>query len=142
MIHTCGSADISRGALIGEDSSVWHLAQIREGALIGRSCVVGRGAYIGPGVRVGDNVKIQNYALVYEPAVIEDGAFIGPAAVLTNDRHPRAVNPDGSPKSAFRLGAGGCHSPPWSIHRRPLGMRGARDDRSMGARRCGINSCT
>ncbi|MDH6711047.1 UDP-2-acetamido-3-amino-2,3-dideoxy-glucuronate N-acetyltransferase [Kitasatospora sp. MAA19] len=30
--------------------------------------------------------------------VREDGVFIGPAAVLTNDRHPRAVTPDGRPK--------------------------------------------
>ena len=35
-----------------------------------------------------------------EPAVLESGVFIGPAVVLTNDHFPRAVNPDGSPKSA------------------------------------------
>jgi len=51
-------------------------------------------------VHVGDNCKIQNYALVYEPARLEDGVFIGPAAVLTNDTFPRAINPDGTPKSA------------------------------------------
>jgi acetyltransferase-like isoleucine patch superfamily enzyme len=61
--------------------------------------VLGRGSYVGPDVQVGDNVKIQNYALVYEPAVVEDGAFIGPAVVLTNDRFPRAVTPDGDLKS-------------------------------------------
>jgi UDP-2-acetamido-3-amino-2,3-dideoxy-glucuronate N-acetyltransferase len=32
--------------------------------------------------------------------VLEDGVFVGPAAVLTNDTFPRAVNPDGSAKSA------------------------------------------
>ena len=94
------SADIHEDALIGEGSTVWHLAQVREGARIGRECVVGRGAYIGVGVQIGDRVKIQNYALVYEPALIEDGAFIGPAAVLTNDPHPRAINTDGSCKTA------------------------------------------
>jgi acetyltransferase-like isoleucine patch superfamily enzyme len=62
--------------------------------------VLGRGTYIGVGVRVGDRVKVQNSALLYEPAVIGDGVFIGPAVVFTNDRHPRAVNPDGSVKSA------------------------------------------
>jgi UDP-2-acetamido-3-amino-2,3-dideoxy-glucuronate N-acetyltransferase len=51
-------------------------------------------------VRIGDNVKIQNYALVYEGADVGAGAFIGPGVVLTNDRFPRAVNPDGTPKSA------------------------------------------
>ena len=62
--------------------------------------VIGRGAYIGPDVPVGDNCKIQNHALVYEPAVLEPGVFIGPAVVLTNDHYPRAVNADGTPKSA------------------------------------------
>lgn len=94
------SADLDDGVTIGAGSSVWHLAQIRSGAVLGRNVVVGRGAYVGPGVSVGDNCKIQNYALVYEPAVLEAGVFVGPAAVLTNDTFPRAVNPDGSPKSA------------------------------------------
>jgi acetyltransferase-like isoleucine patch superfamily enzyme len=49
---------------------------------------------------MGDNCKVQNYALVYEPAVLEAGVFIGPAVVLTNDTYPRAINPDGSLKSA------------------------------------------
>jgi UDP-2-acetamido-3-amino-2,3-dideoxy-glucuronate N-acetyltransferase len=94
------SADLDDGVTIGDGSSIWHLAQVRSGADIGRNVVVGRGAYIGTGVHVGDNCKIQNYALVYEPARLEDGVFIGPAAVLTNDTFPRAINPDGTSKSA------------------------------------------
>lgn len=94
------TADVSADARIGAGSSIWHLAQVREGAVLGVNCVVGRGAYIGTGVKLGDNCKIQNYALVYEPAQLEDGVFIGPAAVLTNDTYPRAINPDGSLKSA------------------------------------------
>ena len=68
--------------------------------MLGENCVIGRGAYIGTGVRMGDHCKVQNYALVYEPARLGDGVFIGPAVVLTNDTYPRAVNPDGSLKSA------------------------------------------
>ncbi|WP_289017121.1 acyltransferase [uncultured Ornithinimicrobium sp.] len=94
------SADVSPEATIGEGSSVWHLAQVREGAVLGAGCVVGRGAYVGTGVRMGDHCKLQNYALVYEPAELGDGVFVGPAAVLTNDTFPRAINPDGSLKSA------------------------------------------
>jgi acetyltransferase-like isoleucine patch superfamily enzyme len=94
------TADVDRRATIGAATRVWHLAQIREDALIGAECIVGRGAYIGPGVVVGDRCKIQNHALVYEPARLEDGVFVGPAAVFTNDLHPRAVNPDGTLKSA------------------------------------------
>ncbi len=94
------SADLDDDVRIGDGSSIWHLAQVRGGAEIGENVIVGRGAYIGSGVHVGDNCKIQNYALVYEPAHLEDGVFVGPAAVLTNDTFPRAVNPDGTSKSA------------------------------------------
>ncbi|MGC0419123.1 acyltransferase [Embleya sp. AB8] len=89
------SADVDASASIGEGTRVWHLAQIREHAVLGPNCVIGRGAYVGPAVRIGANVKVQNHALVYEPAVLEDGVFIGPAVVLTNDMYPRAITPDG-----------------------------------------------
>jgi UDP-2-acetamido-3-amino-2,3-dideoxy-glucuronate N-acetyltransferase len=94
------TADVSPDAVIGEGSSVWHLAQVREQAQIGKNCIIGRGAYIGTGVVMGDGCKVQNYALVYEPAVLEDGVFVGPGVVFTNDHFPRAINVDGTPKSA------------------------------------------
>ena len=93
------SADVDSSALIGDGSSIWHLAQIRDEAVIGENCIIGRGAYIGSGVTMGKNCKVQNYALVYEPAKLGDGVFIGPAAVLTNDQFPRAVNTDLTLKS-------------------------------------------
>jgi acetyltransferase-like isoleucine patch superfamily enzyme len=94
------TAEVDPSTRIPESSRVWHYAQIRENVTIGENCIIGRNVYIGPGVVIGDNCKIQNNALVYEPAVIEDGVFIGPAVVLTNDKNPRAVNVDGSIKSA------------------------------------------
>ncbi|WP_147037619.1 acyltransferase [Microbacterium aerolatum] len=94
------SADVSPDAVIGDGSSIWHLAQVREGVQMGQNCIVGRGAYVGTGVTMGDNCKVQNYALVYEPAKLADGVFIGPAVVLTNDTYPRAINADGTLKSA------------------------------------------
>ncbi|KAA9106472.1 acyltransferase [Microbacterium rhizomatis] len=94
------TADVDETAVLGARTRVWHLAQVREGARLGADCNIGRGAYIGPDVVLGDACKVQNYALIYEPARLADGVFIGPAAVLTNDVFPRAVNPDGTPKSA------------------------------------------
>jgi UDP-2-acetamido-3-amino-2,3-dideoxy-glucuronate N-acetyltransferase len=94
------TADVADSAQISPSAKIWHYAQVRELANIGENCVVGRGAYIGTGVEVGDNCKIQNHALVYEPAKLEDGVFVGPAVVFTNDQFPRAINEDGSPKSA------------------------------------------
>ncbi len=92
------SADVAQSARLGEGTTVWHLAQVREHAVLGANCIVGRGAYVGTGVRMGDNCKLQNYALVYEPAVLEDGVFVGPAAVFTNDHFPRSITPDGTLK--------------------------------------------
>jgi UDP-2-acetamido-3-amino-2,3-dideoxy-glucuronate N-acetyltransferase len=92
------TADVDERARLGPGTTVWHLAQIRENARLGRACIVGRGAYVGPGVIIGNNVKLQNYALVYEPARLEDDVFIGPAAVLTNDPHPRSVDLTGKLK--------------------------------------------
>ena len=99
-VRIVDSADVADDVTIGSGSSIWHLAQVRETAVLGENCVIGRGAYIGTGVVLGDNCKVQNYALVYEPAQLGHGVFIGPAVVLTNDTYPRAVNPDGTQKSA------------------------------------------
>lgn len=98
-VRIVDSADVAADAEIGDGSSVWHLARVREQARLGQNCIIGRGAYIGTGVVLGNNCKVQNYALVYEPARLGDGVFIGPAVVLTNDTYPRAINPDGSLKS-------------------------------------------
>ena len=94
------SADVASSAQVAPSARVWHLAQVRENARIGEETIIGRGAYIGEGVRVGARCKIQNYALVYEPASLADGVFVGPAAVFTNDHCPRAINTDGTLKSA------------------------------------------
>ena len=92
------SANVDTSAQIGAGTRIWHLAQVRDKAVLGAECVIGRGAYVGSGVVVGSHCKIQNYALVYEPAVLGNGVYIGPAVVLTNDTYPRAINPDGSLK--------------------------------------------
>lgn len=103
------SAQVDPSAELGDGTTVWDLAQIREDARLGSGCIVGRGAYVGSGVQIGDNVKLQNHALVYEPAVLEDGVFVGPAVVLTNDRAPRSVSPDGALKRASDWEAVGVH---------------------------------
>ena len=112
------SAEVSPEATIGDGTSLWHLCQVREDAVLGENCVIGRGAYIGSGVQMGDNCKVQNHALVYEPAVLGNGVFIGPAVVLTNDtyraRSTRRL-------AQVRLGLGG-------------GRRDHRRRRRVGAR--------
>ncbi len=93
------TAEVSPGATIGEGASIWHQAQVREGAVVGPGCIIGKGAYIDAGVQIGSNCKVQNYSCVYHGTTLEDGVFVGPEVVFTNDRYPRAINPDGSLKS-------------------------------------------
>lgn len=92
------SAVVEEGAVIGRDTRIWHLVQVRSGARIGESCIIGRGTYIDTGVVIGSKVKIQNYVSVYDGVTIEDGVFVGPHAVFTNDKLPRAITPDGQLK--------------------------------------------
>lgn len=94
------TSDVSPGAEIGEGTKIWQHCQVREGAVIGRNCILSKGVYVDAGVRVGHNVKIQNGISLYHGVTLEDGVFCGPHCVFTNDRLPRAVNPDGSLKRA------------------------------------------
>ena len=93
------SAVIGKGVSIGIGTVIWQNTHIRENCVIGIQCTIGEGVYIGPGVRIGDNVKIQNGAQIFQPAVIGDGCFIGPLAILTNDRFPRALSETGEKKT-------------------------------------------
>ncbi|MES2210129.1 MAG: acyltransferase [Chloroflexota bacterium] len=89
------SADIEADVTVGPGTSIWHRAQIRAGTRIGANCVIGRDVFIDEGVEIGSMVKIQNGALVYHGVTVEDGVFIGPGAILTNDRYPRAITATG-----------------------------------------------
>ena len=98
-VYIHASADVSAGASVGARTKIWHQAQVREGAVIGRDCIVGKGAYVDKDVRIGNGCKLQNGVFVFHGFNLEDGVFLGPGAMLLNDKHPRAINPDGSPKS-------------------------------------------
>lgn len=93
------TADVAPDAELGPNCRIWHQAQIREGARLGANCIVGKGAYIDFDVQIGSNVKIQNRASIYHGVTLADGVFVGPHVIFTNDRLPRAINPDGSLKS-------------------------------------------
>src|SRR3989344_415861 len=89
MIHP--TADVSAQAHIGVNTSIWHQAQVREGAVIGDNCIIGKNVYVDKNVMIGNYCKLQNNALLYHGVILEDGVFIGPQCILTNDKVPRAV---------------------------------------------------
>ena len=92
------TADVAASATVGAGTSIWNQAQVREGARIGAGCVIGKNTYVDVDVVVGEHVKIQNNCSLFRGVTVEDGVFIGPHVCFTNDRVPRAVNLDGSPK--------------------------------------------
>ncbi|MBI3538116.1 MAG: N-acetyltransferase, partial [Chloroflexi bacterium] len=57
MIHP--TAEVSADAIIGENTRIWHNAQVRERVRIGKNCIIGKGVYVDFDVTLGDNVKVQ-----------------------------------------------------------------------------------
>lgn len=92
------TAEVSSDAQIGVGARIWNQVQVREGAVIGEATIIGKNSYIDFGVSVGPRCKIQNNVSVFHGVTIEDGVFLGPHVCFTNDRLPRAINPDGSSK--------------------------------------------
>lgn len=93
-------AQVDDRAELADSVTIWGGTRVRENARIGARSSLGLDVYVGPGAVIGADCKIQNGALIYEPAVLADGVFIGPRVVLTNDKAPRAITPDGTQKTA------------------------------------------
>jgi UDP-2-acetamido-3-amino-2,3-dideoxy-glucuronate N-acetyltransferase len=88
------SALVEPDVVIGAGTMIWHHSHIRTGATIGERCVLGKGVFVDAGVDIGSGVKIQNNVSVYRGVHLADEVFVGPSAVFTNDRFPRASSPD------------------------------------------------
>lgn len=82
---------------LGKNVVIYHPDLVNlYGCEIGDGCKIGAFVEIRKQVKIGRNAKIQAFAFIPEGVTIEDGAFIGPHVCFTNDKFPRAVNPDGS----------------------------------------------
>lgn len=84
------TAVVDAGAVLEPGVKVWHFAHVCAGARVGAGTILGQGAYVGPGVAIGRGCKIQNFVSVYEGVTLADEVFVGPSAVFTNVRTPRA----------------------------------------------------
>ncbi|MBU3897272.1 MAG: N-acetyltransferase [Nanoarchaeota archaeon] len=82
---------MGKSVRIGESSDIY-------GCEIGDNCVIGGLVYIEPDVKIGKNCKIKAGTFIPQYITIEDDVFIGPNVTFTNDKLPRAANPDGSLK--------------------------------------------
>lgn len=84
------SAYVDDGATVGEGSRIWHFCHVQGGAQLGRGCVLGQNVYVAATAILGEGVRVQNNVSIYDGVVLEDGVFVGPSAVFTNVRNPRA----------------------------------------------------
>lgn len=89
FIHA--TAIIDDGAVLGDDTKVWHWSHISGGARIGAACSFGQNVYVGNDVVIGNNVKVQNNVSVYDAVRLEDDVFCGPSMVFTNVHNPRSA---------------------------------------------------
>jgi UDP-2-acetamido-3-amino-2,3-dideoxy-glucuronate N-acetyltransferase len=85
------SAVIDRGARIGAGTKVWHFSHVMAGARVGARCVLGQNVFVAATAVIGDGCRIQNNVSIYDGVVLEDDVFVGPSAVFTNVRTPRAA---------------------------------------------------
>jgi len=88
------TAIVEEGAVIGENTRIWHHVHVRKNAKIGKNCNLGKDVYVDVGVKIGDNVKLENRVSVFRGVRIEDDVFVGPHATFTNDLYPRAFSTD------------------------------------------------
>jgi UDP-2-acetamido-3-amino-2,3-dideoxy-glucuronate N-acetyltransferase len=84
------TAVVDPGAEIGPGAKVWHFVHVSEGARIGAGSVLGQNVFVARGVVVGRGCRVQNNVSLYEGVTLEDEVFVGPSAVFTNVRTPRA----------------------------------------------------
>lgn len=88
------SAFVDQRAIIGDGTSIWINVQVREGAKIGQKCILSKDVYIDADVEIGDFCKVQNGVSIYKGVTIGDKVFVGPNAAFTNDKVPRAFDPN------------------------------------------------
>lgn len=87
------NSQIQDGAIIGKNVKIWNNSQVLSGAIIGDDCVIGHNCFIGSKAKLGKGVKLQSNIDVWDLVELKDYVFVGPSAVFTNDKNPRAKYP-------------------------------------------------
>lgn len=84
--------------LLGKDVKIYDFTNLY-GCSIGDNTKVGTFVEIQKNATIGKNCKISSHTFICEGVHIEDNVFIGHNVTFTNDKYPRATNPDGSMQS-------------------------------------------
>lgn len=88
FVHS--TAVVDEGAVLEPGVRIWHFCHVMPGARIGAGSSFGQNCYVASRVVVGRGAKIQNGVSLYDGTTLEDDVFVGPGAVFTNVRNPRA----------------------------------------------------
>ncbi len=88
------TAIIEEGVSIGPGTSVWDSVHIRKKTVVGKNCIIGEKTYIAYDVKIGHGVKINSFVYICTGVTIEDKVMIAAGTIFTNDRLPRAFDPD------------------------------------------------
>lgn len=88
---------IANSVVLGTDVKIFQPTLVNlYGCTIGDQTKIGAFVEIQRGVTVGARCKISSHTFLCEGVVVEDNVFVGHGVMFTNDRFPRATNPDGS----------------------------------------------
>jgi len=87
------TAEVGEKAKIGEGTKIWQNSIILDGAVLGKNCNIGHNCFIEGRAKLGNGVKLKSNIDVWDLVTLEDYVFVGPSAVFTNDRNPRAKYP-------------------------------------------------
>ncbi|MEE9391067.1 MAG: acyltransferase [Planctomycetota bacterium] len=87
------TALVEEGAHLGAGCKIWHQVHIMAGAWIGPRVVIGKNGFVASTVVVGESCRIQNNVSLYDGVTLGAGVFVGPSAVFTNVKRPRARFP-------------------------------------------------
>lgn len=88
---------IAESVTLGQDVKIFHPDLVNlYGCRIGDESRVGTFVEIQKNATIGARCKISSHTFICEGVVVEDEVFIGHGVMFTNDRFPRATNPDGS----------------------------------------------
>ncbi len=91
---------IAESVKLGRNVRIYHPDQVNlYGCIIGDDTRIGSFVEIQKGAEIGARCKISSHSFICEGVRIEDEVFVGHGVMFTNDLHPRAANPDGTPQS-------------------------------------------
>ena len=82
---------MQRRARAGAPPKFYPPSVVAEGAELGTDVVVGAFCFVAQGAVVGSGTRIQSHTSVWDGVTLGDDVFVGPGAVFTNVRHPRAA---------------------------------------------------